>query len=213
MRAFLVAGNDTGVGKTHVVRVLARVFSNAGQAVQVVKPVETGVEPEQAGDAQYSAAGLAHVSAHRLLSFRAPMAPLAAAALEGKSLGLGPVLEAVKGLPECSGVRLIEGAGGLAVPIDKDGSDWATLGAKLGVDAAILVVEDRLGAINQARLLAAYARGQGLKAVFWLNEVRPQEARIRQSNLEGLAQAGLAIMGRTRCGSESAELLNLSVLG
>ena len=194
MLTFLISGNDTGIGKTHVCGALADACSRRGLHVQVVKAVETGVAPGQDGDAHHAAAraaGPGRVEAHTLLTFRRPMAPVAAAALEGRALRLDDIVAAIRTLPPCD-VRLVEGAGGLAVPLEASGADWADLARVLQVDATVLVVEDRLGAINQARLLASHARLRGApRPVFHLNARTPGDAAIRASNRAGLADSGL----------------------
>src|SRR5690606_23617296 len=72
-------------------------------------------------------------------------------------------------------------------PIDPDGSDWLHFAHAIGADRVVLVSPDRLGGINQARLILAYANNAGLNAGIWLNETETQPAEIRQSNRAGIA--------------------------
>jgi dethiobiotin synthetase len=91
--------------------------------------------------------------------------------------------------------RLIEGAGGLAVPLDEAGHDWADFARAIRADATLLVVEDRLGAINQGRLLAAYAKSKRLpRPLFLLNRIRPLAPAIQSSNREGFRAAGAELL-------------------
>ena len=120
MKTLLVSGSDTGIGKTHVVGALARLLRDRGAAVRIVKPVETGRgESEVAcGDATTAArmAGLSEESAHTPLRFVSPLAPRAAAEAEGRALVWADLVDGVEATPGCDW-RIIEGAGGLAVPL------------------------------------------------------------------------------------------------
>ena len=192
MTTILISGSDTGVGKTRVTAAIARLIAPAAGTVRIIKPVETGVADAGDGDAARVAreSGADRVTAHTLFSFPDPLAPLAAAQRAGERLSLERVAAAVEALPN-GGARLIEGAGGLAVPLDGEGADWADLGLRLRVGFVVLVVPDRLGAINQARLVWDYARRRGLRAGIWLNEAVPENDIVREANRTGLEGCGL----------------------
>lgn len=201
----LVSGSDTGVGKTHIVAVLASIaHSDTGDPVQVVKLVETGVEPGSVGDAKRALrrAGVPG-EAFTLFSFRRPIAPLTAAAIDGAELNFELLLRALAGLPP-AGVRIIEGAGGLAVPLDPSGKDWSDLAVAIQADATVLVVPDRLGAINQARLTASYAILRNLRYGIWLNETTPAPADVRESNYLAISSL-LPLWGLENYSAEGAD--------
>lgn len=192
MKQWLISGNDTGVGKTWFTRQLAHALAAQGARVQVVKPIETGVTANTLGDAQWATEGCPeNVTAHRGFAFAQPIAPLAAASLEGITLTLSMVIDYIDSLPPCD-CRLIEGAGGLAVPLDDAGRDWADLANALSVDRVILVVENRLGAIHQARLLEHYAHAKGLPAAFFFNQRIPNLApELIEANTAAFARLTL----------------------
>lgn len=205
MKTLLVSGNDTGVGKTWVVASLARSLSQSSASVQVVKPVETGVRADEPGDAQQAVHGCVdNVSAHRFLAFPEPMAPVDAAHRAGQALGLHALGTAVNGLPVCD-YRILEGAGGLAVPLEDSGADWRDLARMLAVDVLVLVVEDRLGAIAQARMLVEYAQRASLNAVLWLNQCQPCEPFVRQSNRRALARLAYPLVAVQDAGASEPE--------
>ena len=196
MRTILVTGSDTGVGKTWVVAALARAAVARGEAVELVKVVETGVEPGAAGDAAHAAAGLAGVTTRTLFSFRAALAPAAAAAEAGQALPWKDVLAAARALPPliaASASRIFEGAGGIASPLDAEGHDWADFGAELAVDLTMIVVPERLGAIHHARLAWAHAISRGLNAVVWLNRLEAVPEAVSRSTREALAGLGIPL--------------------
>ena len=199
MRTLLISGNDTGIGKTHVTGLLAGALARRGFAVQVVKPIETGRRPGEAGDAETAAAAAGRgVVPVTLFRFAEPIAPLEAARLEGRRASLGDLRDALDRLAPCDW-RLVEGAGGLAVPVDEDGSDWTDVARVCGAEAIVLVVEDRLGSINQARLLASHCRLKGAaNPIVFLNAVRPPQPEVARSNRAGIDRAGVRCVGSGR---------------
>ncbi len=218
MKTFLVLANDTSAGKTRVTGALAGMFAAYGHAVQIVKLVETGVEPGAPGDADTAAtqaretAALfgrtARITTHTLFSFLAPLAPVVAATREKKSFNKTLLNDALTALPDDGAdVRILETAGGLAVPIDSDGTDWADFARELAPDATVIVIEDRLGAINQARLVAAYAKSKNIaKAGFWLNATTETPADVRAANRTHLAPTGMPILADTAFGDTAPRL-------
>ncbi len=193
MRAILVTGSDTGVGKTHATAALARLFAAGGARVQIVKAVETGVIAGNEGDAaraQRLAGGVGEV--FTLASFPVALAPASASALAGRKLSLEILVEQVRALPLCNW-RIFEGAGGIATPIDDRVHDWADFAAALEVDAVVIVVPDRLGAINQARLACARAASAKLRAGVWLNATAPVGRDVVDANRAGLRAAGVPL--------------------
>ncbi|MEM8549877.1 MAG: dethiobiotin synthase [Verrucomicrobiota bacterium] len=196
MPTIVIAGSNTDVGKTHVTAALARELSGLG-SMQVIKPVETGVATAGEGDVEWVSKFCdSSIDTHTLLRFDTPMAPVAAAALEGVDLTLDKILEAYHALPAAEW-RLVEGAGGIASPLSSRGEDLRDFAVKVQADAIILVVEDRLGAITQARVNHAYAAVSGLPVWLWLNEVTEQDAQIRTSNHEGIAAFKLPLCATT----------------
>jgi len=198
VHSILLTGTDTGIGKTHVAGILARRLSQQGR-VQVVKPVESGCGVGRPADAPQAAGTWA--KSFTPFALPKPMAPLAAAADAGIELSLTRLVGAVRGLPDCDW-RVIETAGGIAVPIDPCGSDWADFARALGVDHVLCVVDDRLGAINQGRMIASYCHSKGiLNAGLWLNAAHANpESSIAASNRTGLASCGMPLWGESPFG-------------
>lgn len=198
----LVTGNDTGVGKTHVAACLAKELSSLGP-VHYLKLVETGItEAIDSDAAKIERMAVDSVQKTVVLhSFRATLAPIAAATLEGIELSLNElVLEARK--ERGSAWTIIEGAGGVAVPLDASGADWRDFATALPVDAVALVVENRLGAINQMRLLEAYCSELPMPCGVWLNEVDPQKNDVLSVNEEALATLRMPTWATQRHGEE-----------
>ncbi len=165
MSALLVTGTDTGVGKTFVACALAHALRARGRTVAVMKPVETGVVsvPEDARrlrEAAADQAALDDVCPYRL---RTPVAPSVAARAEGVTIDLGRLEALVRRRRTVADVLLVEGAGGLLVPI-ADGVTYADLAARLELPL-LVVAANRLGTVNHCALTARVAESMGLTAL------------------------------------------------
>jgi 8-amino-7-oxononanoate synthase len=194
MRTVLVTGSDTGVGKTHVVAALARQLAADGTRGQIVKLVETGLPAEGDATSARRLVGLVTTSLEvfTLASFAAPLAPSTAARAVGREISFIALLAALRALPPCDW-RILEGAGGIATPLDAESRDWADFAATLAPDAVVIVVPDRLGAINQARLAHARAATLCLNAGVWLNEFFSADPTVAASNRSELSAAGVPL--------------------
>jgi len=215
MVTVLITGSDTGVGKTLVVGSLARFLHASGKSVQIVKVLETGRPTISDAEQAAKIANLSGLSQFITLeSFPEPLAPISAAAAAGRPIDFDALVARVNQL-QTTDWRLLEGAGGIATQVAADGRDWADFGAALDVDAAIIVVPDRLGAVNQGRLAYAQAVRSGLRAGIWLNESVPVTVAVAASNRMGLEFAGVPLWAEQ--GHDAVEPRNplevVSVLG
>jgi dethiobiotin synthetase len=202
-----ITGSDTGVGKTHVAGLLARRLARDG-FTQVIKPVESGAAAGRPADALKAAGKWAE--AYTLIALPKPIAPLAAAKQARRKLDLPTLLKLYRALPAAP-CRVVEGAGGVAVPIDPSGKDWADFAAAIQPTVAVVVVADRLGAINQARLAIAYLRRRYAGPVgVWLNAAKPPSATVAASNRAGLADAGIPLLGESGRGEKTVRFHFLS---
>ena len=167
-RSFLITGTDTGIGKTTVASALAAALRRRGRDVGVIKPVETGCQPgadgllvaEDAEQLRWAAKRdepLERICPYRL---RAPLAPSVAARREGIHLDLSALVDSVQRVTAGCELALVEGAGGLLAPLT-DTATFADL-ARACALRLLIVVGNRLGAINHARLTIDWARAAGL---------------------------------------------------
>jgi len=173
-RGIFVTATDTGVGKTFVAAGLARALKARGLDVGVMKPVASGGRRLDAQGADKDA-GLVCDDARQLaeavdasdelslinpVCFEAPLAPLVAARLEGRRVDLGVVWRAYEALCERHDFLVVEGVGGLLVPID-DGATVLDLITVLRLPA-LIVTRPTLGTINHTLLTVRYAREHGV---------------------------------------------------
>lgn len=204
MQTIFITANDTDVGKTWVTGILARHFARSGQRVQIVKAIDCG----GSGDAQTAARAAGSppgISAHTLLAFPRPLAPLAPGNHSADTPILPQLLQGIQNLPACD-VRLIESAGGIAVPIDPDGSDWRDFAEAIQPQATIAVIDNRLGAINQGRLLHRYLGH--LPHYFLLNETRPADPSVKASNAQAYAAADMPLLAKLANGADAFSSFN-----
>jgi dethiobiotin synthetase len=177
---YLVTGTDTGVGKTFVTCGLVQAARALGKRCIGMKPFCTG-DP---GDVDRISAANGHVlPRHRVnpIWFRAPLAPYAAALVENRILGIHGAKESYLALAKEFEFVLVEGAGGLLVPI-LERYDFRELAAEWELEI-ILVVANRLGALNHALLTIEAIKTQELplRAVV-LNEINESESLAQQTN-------------------------------
>jgi len=160
--ALFVTGTDTGVGKTFVACALATALRQRGRRVAVMKPVETGVEDGPADALALRAAAadpapLDDICPYRL---RAPLAPAVAARLEGVTIDVARLVALVARRRQEADMLLVEGAGGLLVPLDER-TTWAELAVRTGLPL-LIVGANRLGTVNHCALTARVAAAAGL---------------------------------------------------
>ncbi|CAG0970424.1 dethiobiotin synthetase [Geobacteraceae bacterium] len=166
-RAIFVAGTDTGVGKTVVTAVLALLLRERGVNVGVIKPVTSGCV-ERGGtlvseDAELLAwaAGVPLDADCAPYCLRTPIAPSVAAARENVRINFSRIGEAFEGLKARHDFVLVEGAGGLMVPLS-GGLMVADL--VLGLKLPLLVVaRPNLGTINHTVLTCYTAKHLGIE--------------------------------------------------
>jgi dethiobiotin synthase len=144
---YLVTGTDTDVGKTRVTAALATALRVAGQNPTIVKLVQTGLAPGIPGDA--ARAGKLSSCRHvELARFQKPADPWSAALAEGMPTVHAEDLARV--LDGINGAVVAEGAGGLAVPLNRL-QNFGTVAALAKLEI-VLVVGLRLGCMNHALL-------------------------------------------------------------
>ena len=151
MSGFFVTGTDTDVGKTLVSAWLLTHLDGA-----YWKPIQAGTEPttDSATVQQLAELPVGHVLPEAYL-LPEPMAPHEAARRAGIALDMDKLR-----LPPHDGLVVVEGAGGLMVPID-DGAYMIDLADELGLPV-ILVARSTLGTINHTLLSLEAIRRRGL---------------------------------------------------
>ncbi|GHE35799.1 dethiobiotin synthase [Streptomyces capitiformicae] len=154
MTVLVITGTGTEVGKTVTTAAVAAVAVAAGRSVAVLKPAQTGVRPDERGDADEVARLAGAVTARELARYPEPLAPATAARRSGlPPLHPEDVAEAAGKLAAEHDLVLVEGAGGLLVRFDEAGGTLADAARLLGAPV-LLVASAGLGTLNTTELTA-----------------------------------------------------------
>jgi dethiobiotin synthetase len=198
MRGLFVTGTDTGVGKTVVTAGIVAALRARGKDVGVVKPLQSGaLADDPTGDAMLlrewsgvreSAAEIAPYT------FAAPLAPSVAAELEGRTVALSDALDAVHAIAERHDAVVVEGAGGLIVPL---GPGWTVADLAVALALPVLVVARAgLGTVNHSALTVRGLRSLGLDPVgVVLNGPADESSQRNAQLIEELAD--VRVLGHT----------------
>jgi dethiobiotin synthetase len=194
---YFITGTDTGVGKTLIACALLRALSARGLRAAGYKPVSAGLERVDGRLVNEDVERLRSASCVELSSSEAcayllaqPLAPHIAAADEGIRLELARMLRGFEALASRADAVVVEGVGGLLVPLGEDEAgheDAGDLAAELGLPV-VLVVGLRLGCLNHALLTAEAIARRGLPLAGWVgNRIDPKMARVEE-NIEALTR-------------------------
>lgn len=168
MSAIFITATGTDIGKTYVAAALIEHLRRMGRLVDAIKPVVSGYDPVQAAVSDpgvlLRALGLPvteqnvdNISPWR---FRAALSPDLAAAREGRAIDVDAVIHFCQNaIDRRRDVLLIEGAGGIMVPLD---GDRTILDVMMALQLPlILVAGSYLGTISHTltALDALYRRG------------------------------------------------------
>lgn len=191
MPGFFITGTDTGVGKTVVAAAVLDALRSAGMDAVPMKPIQTGVA---SGDTDLSfclrTARLHPDPAESdLMSpyvFGPPCSPHLAAAQSGIGISTRRILDCGKRLLENHEMLVVEGAGGLLVPLN-DNETMLDLIRQFGFPV-ILVARPGLGTLNHTLLsFEALTQAKLQVAAIFLNDTKPQAwTEIEEDNLRVL---------------------------
>lgn len=165
-KSIFITGTDTGVGKTIASATIAMLLRRMGHKVGVMKPVTSGcIERDGklvSEDAELLcfAAGIPVSGDNAPYLLRAPLAPSVAAAQDGVRIDFQVIKEAYQRLCEEYDFVIVEGAGGLMVPL-VGGMLIADLALFLGLPVAV-VARPNLGTVNHTLLTTFGAKNLGL---------------------------------------------------
>ena len=167
IQGVFVTGTDTGVGKTYIAAGIARALRNKGIDVGVMKPAETGCRnragklvPADAVRLKAAAGADDDLDMINPYRFKKPLAPAIAAELEGKTIDPRELLTIFRKLVGKHEYVIVEGAGGIMVPI-RGKYTYLDLAAALLLPV-LVVARPGLGTINHSLLTIAALRARGV---------------------------------------------------
>jgi dethiobiotin synthetase len=166
LRSLYVTGTDTGIGKTVVAAALAQALG-----ARYWKPVQAGLDEGTDRDTVAALSGQEVLpEAYRLLT---PCSPHQAAAIDGVMIDAARL-----GLPGGDGPLVVEGAGGVLVPLRED-LLYADLFARWNLPV-VLVARTALGTINHSLLSleALRARGVPIAGIAFVGDENAETERV-----------------------------------
>lgn len=202
-KGIFITGTDTGVGKTYIATGIAKALRSAGIDLGVMKPAETGCRlrsskllPRDAGALIQAAAVRDPLSLVNPYRFRAPVAPSVAAQIERKAIDPERILKAFRTLSQRHQFMIVEGAGGIMVPLAK-GYLFLDLAEAMGL-LVVIVARPGLGTINHTLLTieALSARGLTIAGVV-INDGKGCKKGLAEATSPAVIQAlsGVPIIG------------------
>ncbi|MEU8755081.1 dethiobiotin synthase [Streptomyces chartreusis] len=203
MPVLVITGTGTEVGKTVTTAAVAAAARGAGRSVAVLKAAQTGVRPDEDGDAQEVARLAGPVTTAELARYPDPLAPATAARRAGR-VAVRPheIAEAAAKLAAEHDLVLVEGAGGLLVRFDESGGTLADA-AELMAAPVLVVASAGLGTLNTTELTARELRRRGLDLLGVVIGSWPEEADLAsRCNVADLPEvAGAPLLGAVPAGS------------
>ncbi len=194
-RRFFVTGTDTGVGKTQVAGALLSLLHRAGLQPFAFKPYETGVaagtEPQDAVFLRACAGAAQPLETVCLHRFVPPLAPGVAMESSPRPRAWQQTLAAFR---RFDGSGVVEGAGGLLVPLDAK-HQVIDLAAALKLPV-VLVARAGLGTLNHVGLSLEALRARRLKvAAVVLSKSTPGEDASERDNPRWLRKLKVPVLG------------------
>jgi dethiobiotin synthetase len=196
-KGYFITGTDTGVGKTVVTALLASTLRRQGLRVGVMKPVETGCP--RAGDdlAPQDSLFLRQISGCTApqeivtpYTFAEPLAPAIAAELADTTIEMQHIRKCYEQLLAVHDIVLVEGAGGLLVPLT---AQLSMHDIAVELDLPVLIVAcNRLGTINHTAITVTIARQRSQVLGIILNHIQASNNLAMQTNADALLRWGKA---------------------
>jgi dethiobiotin synthetase len=196
VKGFFITGTDTAVGKTIITAALVKAVQHLGFKAMGMKPIETGC-PKGVGGKQYTVCRnnplipqdgkfLREISGTEEsldlitpVRFENPLAPMPASEMEAISVDIRAITNAFTALAHKYTVLMIEGVGGILVPITKDYS-VLDMAKDFGLPV-IVVTRPGLGTINHTLLTVKCVLKEGLTvAGIIINYTQPTDGTIAE---------------------------------
>jgi dethiobiotin synthetase len=170
---YFITGTDTGVGKTYAVSLLVRGLRHAGLDSVGMKPVCCG-DRADAELLHAASGGEVDIDDINPVWFRVPASPYTASMIENRQVDLDEIRSHFSKLRKAHKSLLVEGIGGWLVPFRKN-YFVSDLAAEFGLPV-VVVVRNRLGALNHALLTVRAIQSAGLQC-----------AGLILNNMDGIA--------------------------
>ena len=203
VKGYFITGTDTDVGKTIVAGGLAALYKKQGLNVGVMKPIATGCKRVNnrlvSDDAVFLKLSAEIEDEYELInpvSLEQPLAPSVAARLSNTKIDTDKINTAYDTLCERHEYIIVEGIGGLLVPIDEY---YFIVDLATEMELPLIVVcRPTLGTINHTLLTVSYAREHGLevKGIVVNESAENCDAVVKKTNIDEIKRlTGLPVLG------------------
>jgi len=204
-KGFFITGTDTDIGKTVATSAFLNLMRAAGSDAVPMKPVQTGcteaAEKFMDLDLCMNLGNLSDTGIERslmnLYEFETPCSPHLAAEKAGAKIELGRIRDACLKLMNKHDCVLVEGAGGVLVPLNKN-ETMLDLMVMLALPV-VVVARPGLGTINHTLMTLKVLRDAGLYVsgvVFCETEEKPC-GEIENNNWQTIEHFGrIPVLGR-----------------
>lgn len=193
-RGVFVTGTDTGVGKTIVAAAIIRALHAWKINACGMKPIETGCH--RVGDNLYPSDGMFLKNVARMdeninqitpYCFATPAAPLVATESEGRNISVKNISEKFVGLSNRYQAVVVEGVGGILVPIKRD---FFVIDLIKELNLPVVVVaRPSIGTLNHTLLTVNYALKEGISVLgIIINFSRPGDNTVAEETAHHLLQ-------------------------
>jgi dethiobiotin synthetase len=191
-KGIFITGTDTGVGKTLLSGAFAAALRERGMNIGVMKPVESGCKRVKgslvAADALFlkelsgSNDDIDLINPYRL---EHPLAPATAAEMEGVKIESAKIEDAYTRLKSMHDLVIVEGAGGLLVPLN-DSLLMADLIKILNLPL-LVIARSSLGTINHTLLTLRTAEVSGIEVLgVIINHITPDQGLAEETGVSSI---------------------------
>lgn len=180
MKGLFITGTDTGVGKTVVTGLFARWLMDRGYRVVSQKWIQTGPANDIVEHIRIMGVGdrlNGYMESMVPYRFSFPSSPHLASSIEGIRIDQERIKRHFFSLSEAFDLVLVEGTGGVLVPIDQD-TLLIDMVNEIGLPVLVVAI-NRLGAINHTLLTIEALRRRGIRIIGVIfNNLLPNEERL-----------------------------------
>jgi dethiobiotin synthetase len=163
MQSIFITGIGTGVGKTLVSAIITEALH-----ADYWKPVQAGLDGTDTLTVESLVSNSDTFIHPELYRLQTPASPHIAAKTDGIMIDHHRLTERAKDILQLAGSKqlVIEGAGGLLVPLTRD---FMVADLIRSVNAKLIIVSrNYLGSINHSLLTAAYCKNNGIDVAGWI---------------------------------------------
>ncbi len=198
-KAYFISGVGTDIGKTVATTVIYQYFKRQGKTVAIVKPFQTGRDErtKRYPDLAWFEDHL-QIDVISYVTLPRPASPHFALKEKNQTICIDTLVQQINEVIVTHDITLIEGAGGLAVPLfeEEQGYTMTTDFIRALNVPVILVNESGLGAIHDAVTTYTYAKAEQLMIAAVLFNRFDETNDLHQDNI----QTTMQLLGHTYYG-------------